>query len=154
MKLYEHPYVPQSDKLMLVKIDYPYTEEELEDKLSSLTKLEGAFITAMSQSLPFHCWYHSKGYSEIDLIDQEVFQDLKYLLHKYNVEYQVTDLSEDLISNSTKINHSFKFEVIEFIDRIMHVDEILDRLHVVGRNRLNPFELLYLDRYSKGIITF
>ncbi len=139
---------------MLVKIDYPYTEEELENKMSSLTKLEGAFVTTVNQSVPIHCWFHSEGYSEIDLIDQEVFNDLKYLLHKYNVEYQVTDLSEDLISNSNKIDHSFKFEVLEFIDRLMDVNEILDRLHVVGRNSLNPFELLYLDRYSKGLITF
>ncbi len=91
MKCYEHPFVPKSENLMLVKIDYPYTEEELENKMSSLTKLEGAFVTAVNQSVPIHCWYHSKGYSEIDLIDQEVFNDLKYLLHKYNVEYHVTD---------------------------------------------------------------
>ena len=57
-------------------------------------------------------------------------------------------------SNSNKIDHSFKFEVLEFIDRLTDVNEILDRLHVVGRNSLNPFELLYLDRYSKGLITF
>jgi hypothetical protein len=78
MKCYEHPFVPKSENLMLVKIDYPYTEEELENKMSSLTKLEGAFVTVLNQSVPIHCWFHSKGYSEIDLIDQEVFNDLKY----------------------------------------------------------------------------
>ena len=153
MKCYDLPFSLKSESLLFLKIDYPYSEEEIEQKISSITKKEGAFLTIVNQSIPILNWFHKNGYSEIELIDVDVFNDLKHLLQKYGFQYSVTDLTNELINNSDIINPLFKNYVIEYIDRLMDVDSILDRLKIHGRDGLNPFEMFYLNRLSQGLVT-
>ncbi len=152
MKSYEYPFVPNTENLMLLKIDYPYNEYELEKKINVFTKSEGLFVYVVNQSVPILNWFHNSGYSEIDLIDQETYDELKKLLHKYGFQYNVTDLTNELVNNSDKIDPSFKNYVVEYIDRVMDVDAILDRLKIHGRDGLNPLEMFYLNRLSRGLV--
>jgi len=154
MKCYQYPYALNSAELLLLKIDYPYNEEELEKKLDGLTKRDGVFLNVINQSVPILHWFHEKGYTEIDLIDQEIFNELKKILEKQAIEYKVTDLTHVLINDSSQLNPTFKQEVLCYIDRIMDLDVILDRILENGSKNLHPFELFYLERLANGTVTF
>jgi hypothetical protein len=153
MKYYDFSFVLKSSELVLLKIDYPYNQEELDSKLDHLSKQECAFISVVNQRVPISYWFHAKGYTEIDLIDQDTFADLKVILEKYEIEYQVTDYSEELFKDSEKLHPRFKGEILHYIDCVMDLDNILDRILEHGSSSLTSFELFYLQRLSNGTVS-
>ncbi len=146
------PLILKSDELILIKGEYPYDIEELASKLFNISGEERRFIRKVNKYVPIHSEVFKDRYSEYCLIDYETLEKLYDLLNKHAIEYKITDVSKQFIQNSIQFDEEFKETVINYIHSIMDLDKILDRLHLIGRVRLNDFEMFYLERASQGYV--
>lgn len=152
MRLDQKPLILKSEELMLIKAEYPYRLNELASKLTNISFLERRFIRTVNKSIPIHSEIKKDLYLEYCLVDNKTLEGLFYILNKHLIEYEIIDVSKQFIQNSLSINEEFKDRIIEYIHYIMDLDVILDRLHLIGRIRLNDFEMFYLERASQGFV--
>ena len=106
----------------------------------------------VNKHVPMHSILQKEKYLEYCLIDYQTLEKLFDLLNKYAIDYKITDVSKQFIQNSSQFEEEFKEKVIDYIHSTMDLDEILDRLHLIGRFRLNDFEMFYLERASQGFV--
>ena len=143
-----------TNALLFVRIDYPELsdDEAMMGVFEPMTHSERKFIHEVSLHVPIFDVECENGYTELNLIDQDILTELERILNKYNIVYKIEDYSNYLTSNTDTITETFKNEVIEHLDGILDVDSILDRISALGKEHISPLELLYLDRVSKGLV--
>ncbi|MBM3186977.1 MAG: hypothetical protein FJZ67_11815 [Bacteroidetes bacterium] len=147
-----HPFVLKSEELILIKAEYQYDIMELALKLSNITLQERRFIRMVNKHVPIHSILSKEKYLEYSLIDFSTLEKLFDLLNRHGIEYNITDVSKEFIQKSLEIEDLFMEKVTNYIHSIMDLDRILDRLHLIGRYRLNDFEMFYLERASQGFV--
>jgi hypothetical protein len=152
MRFELRPLILKSDELILIKAEYSYDLKELATKLYNISGEERRFIRKVNKYVPIHSEIFKDRYSEYCLIDYQTLEKLFDLLNKHAIEYKITDVSKQFIQNSIQFEEEFKEKVIDYIHYIMDLDKILDRLHLIGRVRLNDFEMFYLERASQGYV--
>lgn len=148
----QRPFVLKSEELMLIKAEYPYSLEELGNKLLCINSTERRFIRTINKYVPIHPEITNGCYWEYCLVDNETLEGLFDIVNKYGIDYKITDVSKSFIENSPQFDDNFKECVIDYIHYIMDLDVILDRLKIIGRYRLNYFEMFFLERASKGYV--
>ncbi len=110
------------------------------------------FIEYLNRFLPNRGEDNSdKPYWDIILVDYNIMFQLENLLVKYNVNYSIDDLTDLYYKKSKKIDSSLYYEIDLFIDNILNIDFVLDRINKVGIKNITKFELSYLERQSKNL---
>lgn len=138
------------DTLRLIRVVYPYSAEELEKKLDDVSRSDAYFMYSVNKLVPNICFYLEENYREVDLVDDFLFDKLLGLLVKYNIEYEIKDITEIYFQKPHLFDQEFTDSVWLYMDKIMSVDLVLDRISKVGISKLNKFELHFLERLSKS----
>jgi hypothetical protein len=146
-------YNIEVETLKLLKIsllmDSATAGTEIIDRFNSE---EIKFIEYLNRFLPNRGEDKSdKPYWDIILVDYNIMFQLENLLVKYNVNYSIDDLTDLYYKKSKKIDSSLCYEIDLFIDNILNIDMVLDRINKVGIKNITKFELSYLERQSKKL---
>jgi hypothetical protein len=88
-------------------------------------------------------------YWDIVFMDSKVKLYLEHLLEKYGVKYNVKNITNLYLEKSKDLDKTFINEIDDFIDNILDIDKVLDKISQVGIGNIQKYELHFLERQSK-----
>lgn len=140
-----------SEDLVLLKIQYDMsTDYAIESFYNTMTKKEQKKIDLIINEIPNVSNQNKKEmYWDVILVDSELKSFLEDILTKYKIKYKLTDLTQDFYNKKIDLDSDFVEELEEYINKLLTVDKVLDRISKVGISNINLFELSYLDRISE-----
>lgn len=109
---------------------------EKETKWAVQLTLEG--VNESSESKTEAVW-------DIFFIDSQTQIKIEKILNKYKIEYEITDLTENFLSNFNNLPKKFMERLNEELQENLLTDEILDKIIDHGVKSLNVFENYYLE---------
>lgn len=136
---------------MLVKFDFNFkTKNAIEvvfNELSDQEKIDIFYITSKFPTISSE--KDDELYWDIILVDTEILFYLENILVKHNVEYVISFICEQYYKKSKKLTEYLITQIDEYLEKILDIDKVLDRINEVGLDKINKFELSYLKRQSK-----
>ena len=144
-------YELKIENLKLIRLDFNFKPEESISIFNDLTREEKINIEFINQRFPnTSSDYDDNKYWDIVLVDFEVLFYLENLLVKYGIVYNYKEICNLYYKQSKILNKSFIKEIDDYIDRFLNIDIVLDRINSIGIDKINKFELIYLERQSKN----
>lgn len=127
--------------------------EEINDRLiSKMSPQEQINTYNLSLILPTRsCEEDDENYWDQILLDEFILSYLLQVLDKRKVKYFLTDITKEYYRKSDHIEDDFIDEIDEFVDGILTIDDVLDRINSVGLDKINLIELAFLERNSRKI---
>jgi hypothetical protein len=146
-------FILNTKELKLVRIDYDIMTEEINDRLiSKMSPQEQINTYNLSLILPTRsCEEDDENYWDQILLDEFILSYLLQVLDKRKVKYFLTDITKEYYRKSDHIEDDFIDEIDEFVDGILTIDGVLDRINSVGLDKINLIELSFLERNSRKI---
>jgi hypothetical protein len=68
------------------------------------------------------------------------------MLDKYETQYVKTDYTALLGQKKEEFTEEFMFKLLEFLNKNLTIDDVLDRILEVGVENITIFEKFYLDQ--------
>jgi hypothetical protein len=144
-------YKLRGDDLKLIRFDFNFRSSDaydvIYDILNNDEKRNVGFITTKYPNSTSDL--NDEQYWDILLLDNEVLFYLENMLVKYGIVYTITDITDQYIKKSKKLEKDFIEEIDNYVEKLYDVDQILDRINEVGLDKINKFELNYLQKQSK-----
>ena len=144
-------YKLRGDDLKLIRFDFNFRSSDaydvIYDILNNDEKRNVGFITTKYPNSTSDL--NDEQYWDILLLDNEVLFYLENMLVKYGIVYIITDITDQYIKKSKKLEKDFIEEIDNYVEKLYDVDRILDRINEVGLDKINKFELNYLQKQSK-----
>ena len=138
-------------ELMLVKFDFNFkTKNAIEvvfNELSDQEKIDIFYITSKFPTISSE--KDDELYWDIILVDTEIVFYLENILVKHNVDYVISFICEQYYKKSKKLTEYLITQIDEYLEKILDIDKVLDRINEVGLDKINKFELKYLEKQSK-----
>ena len=146
-------FILNTKELKLIRIDYEIMTDEINDKLiSKMTPQEQINTYNLSLILPTRsCEEDDENYWDQILMDEFILSYLVQILNKRKIKYFLTDITKEYYRKTDHVEDDFIDEIDEFIDGILTIDSVLDRINSVGLDKINLIELSFLERNSKKI---
>jgi len=146
-------FILKTEELKLIRIDYEIMTEEINDKLiSKMSPQEQINTYNLTLLLPTRsCEDDDENYWDQILMDEFILSYLVHILNKRKIKYFLTDITKEYYRKSDHIEEDFIDEIDEFVDGILTIDGVLDRINSVGLDKINLIELSFLERNSKKI---
>lgn len=140
-----------SEELILLKIEYDMsTEYATKYFYAIMTKKEQKKIDDVMDTIPNTSNQDEKDmYWDIILVDSDLKNFLENLLMKYHIDYNLIDLTEEYHNKTLDLDPEFIKEIDDYVNKILDVNKVLDRINKVGIKKINLFELSYLEKQSK-----
>ena len=144
-------YELRSEDLKLIRFDFNFKSSEAYDLVyDTLNKDEKKNVGIITTKYPNRTSdSNDELYWDIMLVDSELSYYLEDILVKYGIVYTYTDITDQYIKKSKKLKKDFIEEIDNYVEKIYDVDQILDRINEVGLDKINKFELNYLQKQSK-----
>lgn len=146
-------FILKNEELKLIRIDYGIMTEEINDKLiSKMSPQEQINTYNLALILPTRsCEEDGENYWDQILMDEFILSYLIQILNKRKIKYFLTDITKEYYKKSEHVEEDFINEIDEFVDNLLTIDDVLDRINSVGLNKINLIELSFLERNSKKI---
>jgi len=144
-------YELDTNDLSLVRFDmYVKTSEIVEIMLDKLTNEEITLVKFLTLNLPFRSSMEDDDtYWDIIFVDYNVRMFLEHMLTKYNVKFKSKDITDLYYEKSETLDNKFIEEIDSFLDNKLDIDVILDKISLMGIDRIKKYELDFLNRQSK-----
>jgi len=144
-------YTLNPNELKLIRFDFNFKTSDAYDVIyESINKDEKNNISNITYKFPnTSSMVDDELYWDIILVDTEVLFYLENILVKYGVVYTITEICDLYYKKSKKIKNEFILKIDEYIENLFDVDNILDRINEIGIDKINKFELSYLEKQSK-----
>jgi hypothetical protein len=75
-------------------------------------------------------------------------EKISTVLFKYNIEYVIEDLTEELLKDDTVLTEELLDKIEYFLEKNLTVDEVLDNIIDVGIENISIFEKYYLKKQN------
>jgi hypothetical protein len=144
-------YKINAENIAIVKFTTSVSTRDIIDVLlNKLTDKELKLIKLLTLELPMRSSMEDEdSYWDILLVDDIIRLYLEDILKKYNIEYTVEDMTNLYYEKSKEFDSVFVKEINDFIDEILDLDTILDKINSRGIENLKKYELMFLERQSK-----
>jgi hypothetical protein len=144
-------YKINAENIAIVKFTTSVSTRDIIDVLlNKLTDEELKLIKLLTLELPMRSSMEDEdSYWDIVLVDDIIRLYLEDILKKYNIEYTVEDMTNLYYEKSKEFDSVFVKEINDFIDEILDLDTILDKINSRGIENLKKYELMFLERQSK-----
>jgi hypothetical protein len=144
-------YKINAENISIVKFTTNVSTRDIIDVLlNKLTEQELKLIKLLTLELPMRSSMEDEdSYWDIVLVDDIIRLYLEDILKKYNIEYTVEDMTNLYYEKSKEFDSVFVKEINDFIDEILDLDTILDKINSSGIENLKKYELMFLERQSK-----
>jgi hypothetical protein len=144
-------YKINTENISIVKFTTNVSTRDIIDVLlNKLTEQELKLIKLLTLELPMRSSMEDEdSYWDIVLVDDIIRLYLEDILKKYKIEYTVEDMTNLYYEKSKEFDSVFVKEINDFIDEILDLDTILDKINSKGIENLKKYELMFLERQSK-----
>ena len=83
---------------------------------------------------------------DLFFLEPKLEEKIDLMLDKYETQYVKTDYSELLGQKREEFTEEFMFKLLEFLNKNLTIDDVLDRILEVGVENITIFEKFYLDQ--------
>lgn len=137
--------------LCLIRYDMNVkTVEIVNFMLEKLTDTEVKLIKFLTQEVPFRSSMEDEeSYWDIIFLDSKVRVYLEHLLTKYGIRFEVSNITNLYYEKSNELDKVFIKEIDDFIDEILDMDKVLERISNLGIDNIQKYEFDFLERQSK-----
>ena len=81
-------------------------------------------------------------------LESKLEEKISNVLFKYNIEYVIEDLTEELLKDDTVLTEELLDKIEYFLEKNLTVDEVLDNIIDVGMENISIFEKYYLKKHK------
>ena len=81
-------------------------------------------------------------------LETKLEEKISAVLFKYNIEYVIEDLTEELLKDNTVLTEELLDKIEYFLEKNLTVDEVLDNIIDVGMENISIFEKYYLKKHK------
>ena len=83
---------------------------------------------------------------DLFFLEPKLEEKIDLMLDKYETQYVKTDYTELLGQKKEEFTEEFMFKLLEFLNKNLTIDDVLDRILEVGVENITIFEKFYLDQ--------
>ena len=134
----------------IIKYNYILSNEELtiqlwdkmnfeETRWAVKLTLEGVNDSSSGDQYP--AW-------DMFFLETKLEEKISNVLFKYNIEYVIEDLTEELLKDDTVLTEELLDKIEYFLEKNLTVDEVLDNIIDVGMENISIFEKYYLKKHK------
>ena len=81
-------------------------------------------------------------------LESKLEEKISNVLFKYNIEYVIEDLTEELLKDDTVLTEELLDKIEYFLEKNLTIDEVLDNIIDVGMENISIFEKYYLKKHK------
>lgn len=134
----------------IIKYNYILSNEELtiqlwdkmnfeETRWAVKLTLEGVNDSSSGDQYP--AW-------DMFFLEKKLEEKISNVLFKYNIEYVIEDLTEELLKDDTVLTEELLDKIEYFLEKNLTIDEVLDNIIDVGIENISIFEKYYLKKHK------
>ncbi len=131
----------------IILYHYPYTTKELEiliwDKMDTV---DSRFAVKLTLDGVNDSGEYDDTSWDIFFLEPKLEEKIDLMLDKYEVQYVKTDYTELLGQKREEFTEEFMFKLLDFLNKNLTIDHVLDRILEVGVENITIFEKFYLDQ--------
>jgi hypothetical protein len=131
----------------IILYHYPYTTKELEkiiwDKMDTVDSRWAVKLTVGSVN---DSGEYKDSSWDIFFLEPKLEEKIDLMLDKYETQYVKTDYTALLGQKKEEFTEEFMFKLLEFLNKNLTIDDVLDRILEVGVENITIFEKFYLDQ--------
>ncbi len=131
----------------IILYHYPYTTKELEiliwDKMDTV---DSRFAVKLTLDGVNDSGEYDDTSWDIFFLEPKLEEKIDLMLDKYEVQYVKTDYTELLGQKREEFTEEFMFKLLDFLNKNLTIDDVLDRILEDGVENITIFEKFYLDQ--------
>ena len=131
----------------IILYHYPYTTKELEiliwDKMDTV---DSRFAVKLTIGGVNDSGEYDDTSWDLFFLEPKLEEKIDLMLDKYETQYVKTDYTELLGQKREEFTEEFMFKLLEFLNKNLTIDDVLDRILEVGVENITIFEKFYLDQ--------
>jgi hypothetical protein len=81
-------------------------------------------------------------------LETKLEEKISTVLFKYNIEYVIEDLTEELLKDDTVLTEELLDKIESFLEKNLTIDDVLDDIIDVGMENISIFEKYYLKKHK------
>lgn len=81
-------------------------------------------------------------------LETKLEEKISTVLFKYNIEYVIEDLTEELLKDDTVLTEELLDKIEYFLEKNLTIDDVLDDIIDVGMENISIFEKYYLKKHK------
>jgi hypothetical protein len=82
------------------------------------------------------------------LVEPKLEEKISNILLKYNIEYVIEDLTDELLNDNSTITEELLGKIESFLEKNLTIDDVLDDIIDVGMENISIFEKYYLKKHK------
>lgn len=126
---------------------YPYTTKELEIMIwDKMDTVDSRFAVKLTIDGVNDSGEYDDSSWDLFFLEPKLGEKIDLMLDKYEVQYVKTDYTEFLGQKREEFTEEFMFKLLEFLNKNLTIDDVLDRILEVGVENITIFEKFYLDQ--------
>jgi hypothetical protein len=126
---------------------YPYTTKELEIMIwDKMDTVDSRFAVKLTIDGINDSGEYDDTSWDLFFLEPKLEEKIDLMLDKYEVQYVKTDYTELLGQKREEFTEEFMFKLLEFLNKNLTIDDVLDRILEVGVENITIFEKFYLDQ--------
>lgn len=133
----------------LVKFKYDHTIKEYDNMCDLFTPEELEWVYNINDNHINHTIKKRNNIADWIWINQKDLDKAIAILDKYEIRYKITDHTDNYLYNPEKVP-VLREELDKWMESFLTVDFILDRINLVGIEKISKFEKKFLEKKSKN----
>jgi len=131
----------------IILYHYPYTTKELEIMIwDKMDTVDSRFAVKLTLDGVNDSGEYDDTSWDIFFLEPKLEEKIDLMLDKYEVQYVKTDYTELLGQKREEFTEEFMFKLLDFLNKNLTIDDVLDRILEVGVENITIFEKFYLDQ--------
>jgi hypothetical protein len=131
----------------IILYHYPYTTKELEKIIwDKMDTVDSRFAVKLTVGGVNDSGEYDDTSWDIFFLEPKLEEKIDLMLDKYETQYVKTDYTGLLGQKKEEFTEEFIFKLLEFLNKNLTIDDVLDRILEVGVENITIFEKFYLDQ--------
>jgi len=131
----------------IILYHYPYTTKELEKIIwDKMDTVDSRFAVKLTIGGVNDSGEYDDTSWDLFFLEPKLEEKIDLMLDKYETQYVKTDYTELLGQKREEFTEEFMFKLLEFLNKNLTIDDVLDRILEVGVENITIFEKFYLDQ--------
>jgi hypothetical protein len=131
----------------IILYHYPYTTKELEKMIwDKMDTVDSRFAVKLTIDGVNDSGEYDDTSWDLFFLEPKLEEKIDLMLDKYETQYVKTDYTELLGQKREEFTEEFMFKLLDFLNKNITIDDVLDRILEVGVENITIFEKFYLDQ--------
>jgi hypothetical protein len=129
---------------------YPYTTSELEELIwKKMDEVDGKFAVRLTLDGVNDSGEYNHSSWDLFFLEPKLKEKIDLMLDKYKIDYMITDYTDFLGQEREEFTEDFMVKLLNFLNKNLTIDNVLDRIIDVGVENITIFEKFFLDQNTE-----